>query len=77
MSKLYDYKKYAVIGAKCHNCDRDICIKVQCSFFYGQNYCIDCIFAKRKEFPEKIIEVCPFLSGPCLERELEGIPRPF
>ncbi|KAE9549871.1 hypothetical protein FO519_006924 [Halicephalobus sp. NKZ332] len=58
--KKNDYKKFAIIGAKCYSCHRDVCNRVQCSFFYKENYCLDCIMQKRKEFPEKVIQVSCF-----------------
>uniref|UniRef100_A0A914PRH4 Cysteine-rich DPF motif domain-containing protein 1 n=1 Tax=Panagrolaimus davidi TaxID=227884 RepID=A0A914PRH4_9BILA len=57
-TKKVTLRDYVIVGTKCCQCFRDVCVKIQCSFYYEQNYCITCIMQNRGNFPNKVIEVC-------------------
>jgi hypothetical protein len=55
-TKKVTLRDYVVCGSKCSMCFRDVCVKIQCSFYYEKNYCITCIMQNRANFPDKVIE---------------------
>uniref|UniRef100_A0AC34EZZ1 Cysteine-rich DPF motif domain-containing protein 1 n=1 Tax=Panagrolaimus sp. ES5 TaxID=591445 RepID=A0AC34EZZ1_9BILA len=55
-TKKVALRDYVIVGTKCCQCFRDVCVKIQCSFFYEQNYCIPCLMQNRAIFPAKVIE---------------------
>uniref|UniRef100_A0A914Z0T6 Cysteine-rich DPF motif domain-containing protein 1 n=1 Tax=Panagrolaimus superbus TaxID=310955 RepID=A0A914Z0T6_9BILA len=59
-TKKVTLRDFVIVGTKCCQCFRDVCVKIQCSFYYEQNYCIPCIMQNRGNFPNKVIEVCNF-----------------
>uniref|UniRef100_A0A7E4V7M7 Cysteine-rich DPF motif domain-containing protein 1 n=1 Tax=Panagrellus redivivus TaxID=6233 RepID=A0A7E4V7M7_PANRE len=47
---------YIIYGSKCGMCHRDICVRVECSYFVGDHYCVECIKGNRDKFPERIVK---------------------
>lgn len=45
---------FLVLGADCSSCDKTVCRGVECSFFYGTTFCLNCAQVRIKEFPLEI-----------------------
>uniref|UniRef100_A0A336LM46 Cysteine-rich DPF motif domain-containing protein 1 n=1 Tax=Culicoides sonorensis TaxID=179676 RepID=A0A336LM46_CULSO len=45
---------FLVLGAHCSKCDKSVCRGNECSFFYGQTYCLNCAQSQIKNFPLEI-----------------------
>ncbi|XP_050533940.1 cysteine-rich DPF motif domain-containing protein 1 [Daktulosphaira vitifoliae] len=49
-------KQYLILGSACSICDKDICLKPECSLFYSKYFCSSCTRVNITHFPPKIQE---------------------
>lgn len=47
-------ENFLIIGADCSCCGKIVCRGFECSFFYYQTFCLDCVRIKIKKFPIEI-----------------------
>ncbi|XP_050429412.1 cysteine-rich DPF motif domain-containing protein 1 [Adelges cooleyi] len=49
-------RQYLILGSVCSMCDKDVCLKPECSIFYSKYFCSNCARTHIKNFPTKIQE---------------------
>lgn len=74
--------EFLTLGSDCCVCNKQICKSSECSFFYCQTYCVNCVKFHLEKFPEnvqmklnKIIK--SYLCLSCLKVDVLTIKHPF
>lgn len=49
-------RQFLILGSVCSVCDKDVCVKVECSIFYSKFFCSCCARKNIEEFPPSIQE---------------------
>jgi hypothetical protein len=44
-------RQFLILGSVCSLCDKDVCVKPECSIFYSKFYCSTCARQNIKNFP--------------------------
>lgn len=47
-------KQFLILGSVCSICDKDVCIKSECSLFYSKFFCSVCARKNMTDFPPSI-----------------------
>lgn len=56
-------RQFLILGSVCSICDRDVCVKPECSIFYSKFFCSVCARKNIAEFP------------PCIQEKIKSTKR--
>uniref|UniRef100_A0A914LLS1 Cysteine-rich DPF motif domain-containing protein 1 n=1 Tax=Meloidogyne incognita TaxID=6306 RepID=A0A914LLS1_MELIC len=51
----YAIDDFLVIGANCYICNQQICVDEECSLFYKNTYCLNCVWREKHSFPAELL----------------------
>ncbi|KAF7629257.1 C6_DPF domain-containing protein [Meloidogyne graminicola] len=53
----YTIEDFLILGSNCFICNQQICVDEECSLFYKNTYCLNCIWREQNSFPGELIAV--------------------
>lgn len=56
-------RQFIILGSVCSVCDKDVCVKPECSLFYSKFFCTDCARKHILNFP------------PCIQEKIKAVKR--